>query len=125
MPSLIYQNLGSSWAVGILGATKLEVEQRYYSLYNWGATNGELHWVEETEPRCFAYIWTTKKKLFQYFIKLEALKWDVDRVMTGPLKRKITRAAIQRFRELKNDKFIDFSNNIDYYSTVDDCLIQE
>jgi len=52
------QHNGTSCIIGLNGEEK-EIERRFFSYWNHGATNGEITWSSET----FAYFWTTPKKL--------------------------------------------------------------
>ena len=58
---LSYQDCGTAgWAVLIEGNAS-DIENRFNSFWNHGATSGELHW--QTDVR--AYFWTTEKKLLK------------------------------------------------------------
>jgi len=61
---LIKQNLGAHWVIGIKGE-KDEIEQFHNRIYNWGGTNGELHWLSDS----FAYFWITMEKLERVMFK--------------------------------------------------------
>jgi hypothetical protein len=61
---LIKQNLGAHWVIGIKG-NKDEIEQFHNRVYNWGGTNGELHWLSDS----FAYFWITMEKLERVMFK--------------------------------------------------------
>ena len=63
MVKMTYQNCGSNWVVFIKGDTQIEIEQQYYSLWNWNATSGELDWLQDD----LAKIWTSKARLLRYF----------------------------------------------------------
>jgi hypothetical protein len=49
---------GDHIAVFIDAKEKIDIERRYYSFWNHGATNGELHWVHSER----AYFWTKHHK---------------------------------------------------------------
>jgi hypothetical protein len=55
---LTQKNCGSRIAVGLHG-DKQSITERFYSFWNHGATDGELHWLTEGN----AYFWTTEKDL--------------------------------------------------------------
>ena len=61
---LIKQNLGAHWVIGVKGE-KDEIEQFHNRIYNWGGTNGELHWLSDS----FAYFWITMEKLERVMFK--------------------------------------------------------
>ena len=67
---LSYQDCGTAgWAVLIEGDAS-DIENRFNSFWNHGATDGELHWLTEGN----AYFWTTEKDLkkailFQYNLR--------------------------------------------------------
>lgn len=63
MTKMTYQDFGNNWIVFINGDNKTEIEQQYYSLWNWKATSGELDWLSDD---C-AKIWTTRAKMVRYF----------------------------------------------------------
>ena len=56
---LILQRLGTVWLIGIETDNHEERQAQYWSLWNHGATSGELHWLTDGN----AYFWTTEKDL--------------------------------------------------------------
>ena len=65
---LIYQPLGTVILIGIESKDRQEIMEQYYSLWNHGATGGNLHWMCDT----FAYITISPtggayEKLKKYF----------------------------------------------------------
>ena len=62
--TLIKQNLGAHWVIGIKGKQD-EIEQFHNRVYNWGGTNGELQWMSND----FAYFWITLEKLERVMFK--------------------------------------------------------
>jgi hypothetical protein len=61
---LYYQDCGTYIAVAIESDDPEEIELQYNSFYNYGATDGELHYMCDR----FAYIWTDKVRLKKYFV---------------------------------------------------------
>ena len=55
-----YQDHGTVIAVFIKGDTEQDVNERFWSFWNHGATQGEFHWVEGENN---GYFWTTPDKL--------------------------------------------------------------
>ena len=55
-----YQDHGTVIAVFIKGDTEEDVNERFWSFWNHGATSGEFHWVEGENN---GYFWTTPDKL--------------------------------------------------------------
>jgi len=55
------ENLGSQLCVWIRGKNEQDINERFYSFWNHGATSGELHW----ELDLTAYFWTTPAKLLK------------------------------------------------------------
>lgn len=64
MEKLYIHRIGTVIAIGIESDSRQEIEQRFYSLWNFGATTGELIWGTDS----FAYCWTTPENLEKYFI---------------------------------------------------------
>tara|TARA_B100000519_G_C14173598_1_gene405139 strand:+ start:445 stop:873 length:429 start_codon:yes stop_codon:yes gene_type:complete len=61
---LYYQDCGTYTAVAIESDDPNEIELQYNSLYNHGATDGELHYMSDR----FAYVWTDEERLEKYFL---------------------------------------------------------
>tara|TARA_A100001037_G_scaffold302905_1_gene335682 strand:+ start:2027 stop:2455 length:429 start_codon:yes stop_codon:yes gene_type:complete len=61
---LYYQDCGTYTAVAIESDDPREIELQYNSLYNHGATDGELHYMSDR----FAYVWTDEERLEKYFL---------------------------------------------------------
>lgn len=70
MVKLYIQDFGSSQKLFIFADTAQALEYQYNSLYNFGATSGELFGGDEIKGRFVAYIWTNKKKMIGYFANL-------------------------------------------------------
>lgn len=72
---MTYQNLGSKLLLFLYG-TKEEIVGRHNSLFNWGATNGELNW--STDNSATVLITGDKKtpeeKLRHYFFNVEVMR---------------------------------------------------
>lgn len=63
MTQLIMQDCGTYVCLFVKGDTQEETEERYNSLYNFGATNSQpSRWTD-----LFGHIWTTRGKLMKYF----------------------------------------------------------
>jgi hypothetical protein len=69
MTTYVYQNLGTSWAVGIRGDSEQEVKEHYFGFWNHGATGGDLQWLTST----FAYFWTTPEKLMAALLSMSRM----------------------------------------------------
>ncbi len=68
MLKLAIENCGTQLALYLTGDNKQEIEERFYSLWNHGATSGELHWIFDEnnlspEGHLRAYIWTNPEAL--------------------------------------------------------------
>ena len=61
---LVLQQLGTVWLVGIESHNAEEMEQQYFSLWNHGATNGNLIWMCES----FAYVVSDEERVKKYFL---------------------------------------------------------
>jgi hypothetical protein len=57
-----YQDHGTVIAVFIKGDNEQDVNERFWSFWNHGATSGEFHWVE---GKGNGYFWTTPAKLLK------------------------------------------------------------
>ena len=62
--TLIKQNLGAQWVIGIKGKPD-KIRQYHNRIYNWGGTNGNLKWMSSN----FAYFWITMEKLERVMFK--------------------------------------------------------
>lgn len=68
MLKLAIEDIGTQLCLYLTGEDKQEIVERFYSLWNHGATSGELHWIFEEsnlspEGEMRAYIWTTPERL--------------------------------------------------------------
>jgi hypothetical protein len=61
---LAYQNVGGKW-VGLLMGAHEEIELAFNSLFNHGATNGALQYLNAEQTS--GYFWTTATKMIRYF----------------------------------------------------------
>ena len=116
MVKMVFQNLGASWALGLASENQHEIEEKFLSLYNWGATNGELHWLSETPGYYFAYIWTSENKLKKYFENIEKLKFDVDRIINKPLQKLIIDRVTEKMKTLSPETFLCLNREQDFYT---------
>lgn len=117
---LYYQHFGSNnIAIGISGQEQSVLEQ-YYSLYNHGATNGEIHWLNEPT---FGYIWTDEERLSKYlinsslFLLLNQNSAKYKKKTAGCLKE-AKELAEQRFKGMIQEDFLNTEkeNDIHIYS---------
>ena len=58
MTEIKYSKKGTTWAIEIQGDSELEINERFYSFWNHGATDGEFHWLNEFR----GYFWTDEKR---------------------------------------------------------------
>jgi hypothetical protein len=113
---LIKQNLGAHWVIGIKGE-KDEIEQFHNRIYNWGGTNGELHWMSET----FAYFWVTLEKLercmFKYVMNSLSDKLGKKfRGSKGGLKQVVMNRVQNTIDNIPTDHFFKTKEEQDFYS---------
>ena len=54
---------GANTAVGLVGDTRLEVIERYFSFWNHKGTNGELYWLKDEAKPFVAYFWSDEKRI--------------------------------------------------------------
>jgi hypothetical protein len=90
----VYHDLGSLWVLGIVAETPTQLQETFYSLWNHGATNGELQSLGCDK---FGFIITTPEKVERAFERAEFMK-------LGDKKRAKTRAA-QRLAAIEEEKF--------------------
>lgn len=64
------QRIGGNVLIAMQSTNKNEILERYYSYYNWRATDGDLHWMNEDGPIFYGYIWTTEEKLSKYLFNV-------------------------------------------------------
>ena len=58
MTEIKYSKKGTTWAIEIQGDSEQEINERFYSFWNHGATDGEFHWLNEFR----GYFWTDEKR---------------------------------------------------------------
>lgn len=64
------QRLGGNLLIAMQSTNKDEIIGKYNSYYNWRATDGELHWMNEDGPIFYAYIWSSDEKLSKYMFNV-------------------------------------------------------
>ena len=114
--NIFYQPLGNSWAVGIESDDPEEIILQDNSWYNRGAYSGELHYLSDT----FAYVWTTEKKLKEYFFNssLAIIQNKHGDKLREKTKRAARLLAHLRFNSMIHETFISVSNNDRYRATI-------
>jgi hypothetical protein len=95
MVNITYQNCGNNWVVFLDGDNQTEIEQKYYSLWNWQATSGRLDWLNDKGAK----IWTSKERMFRYFKNI-CLNELID---SGEFKGK-KGGALSRAKEMATEK---------------------
>ena len=65
MLKLAIENCGTQLALYMMSDNETEIQERFYSLWNHGATSGKLHWINDdlANGDLKAYIWTQPEKL--------------------------------------------------------------
>lgn len=115
--SISIQDFGSKIAVGISGKDKTAVEQRFFSFWNHGATNGEFEWTDDIS----GYFWSTKADLHKSLVNAalfnllntNPLEFKGKKYGALPKARKIaaalfnslTKKEIVKIKEIDNDFF--------------------
>ena len=116
MTNITHQNLGSSWAVFIYGDNREEIEQRFFSFWNWNATSGELEWL--TEGR--AKFWTSKERMRKYFENVSLMELadsrpnDFKGKPQGALPE-ARRLALEKLKSLTHENVLTFGGGYDFY----------
>jgi hypothetical protein len=114
MAKFYYHNLGKSWAVGIEGSNKEEVEAWFNGFWNHGATSGELQWFSNN----FGYFWTTEKKLKRSLYNMSIHKFMDDK--EGEELEKWARTqAVERFESFIEQRFVVMGKNNEVFNTID------
>ena len=124
MVELIVQKEGSSWALGIVGSTKEEVEQRHWYFYHHKATNAtkDLIWLKDDCAPFVGYFWTQEKRLKKSLRRgtlLEAMRaglGDDFKGKKGGLMPFANEIAELKFLEIKSETFIDRTNRYYQYN---------
>ena len=111
-PTLIYQPLGNSWAVGIESDDPEAIISQDFSWYNHGAYKGQLTYMSER----FAHIWTTEEdyKKYLYNSSMAYLLGKYENSLKEKVKRYARLLALLRLKSLKHETFISVSNNDRY-----------
>jgi len=113
---LMKQNLGAHWVIGIKG-NKDEIEQFHNRVYNWGGTNGELHWMSDS----FAYFWITLEKLersmFKYVMNSASEKVGARfKGKKGGLKQYVQNRVQNTINNIPIDHFFKTREEQEFYS---------
>jgi len=114
---LIYQNCGSSWAVGISCEDATLLEQTFNSFWNHGATSTEPHILTDT----LWYFWTSPERLKKALINAEWHKFlnehpEADETHPDAMPHAIAMATL-RLNEMESDNF--FSPRSKAYKQAD------
>ena len=123
MTKLIVHKEGTNWALGIVGETKKEVEQRHWYFYHHKATNStDLIWLKDECAPFVGYFWTQEKRLKNCFRRgtlLEAMRAGLGgdfKGKKGGLMPFANEIAELKFLEIKSETFIDRTNRYFQYS---------
>ena len=123
MTKLIVQKEGTNWALGIIGKTKKEVEQRHWYFYHHDATNStDLIWLKDDCEPFVGYFWTQEKRLKNCFRRgtlLEAMRAGLGgdfKGKKGGLMPFASEIAELKFLEIKSETFIDRTSRYFQYS---------
>lgn len=116
MTTITYQNCGTNWIVFIDGETHEEIEQHFFSFWNWNATSGELAWLTEGRAR----FWTTKERMQSYFENICLMELIDSRPNDFKGKKfgafpEAKRLASERLASLKAEKVLTFGTNDEPY----------
>mgnify|MGYP003126005283 FL=1 len=121
MVKLIMQKDGTNWALGIVGSTKEEVEQRHWYFYHHKATNStDLIWLKDDCAPFVGYFWTQEKRLkksLRHGTLLEAMNAGLGgdfKGKKGGFMSFVDEIAEIKFLEIKSETFID--NRSRYFS---------
>jgi len=114
--TLIKQNLGAHWVIGIKG-NKDEIEQFHNRVYNWGGTNGELQWMSND----FAYFWITLEKLERVMFKyvMSSLSDKLGKKFIGAkggLKAVAMNRVMNTINNIPSEHFVKTAEVQDFYS---------
>jgi len=112
---LVYQPLGTVILIGIESKDRQEIIEQYYSLWNHGATGGNLHWMCDT----FAYITISppaEEKLERYFLNSSLFlilnKYpDTYKGQKGGAMDAVKKLAARRLAELKENQEVFMNTN--------------
>ena len=121
MTKLIVHKEGTNWALGIVGKTKKEVEQRHWYFYHHKATNStDLIWLKDDCAPFVGYFWTQEKRLKKSLRRgtlLEAMNAGFGgdfKGKKGGLMPFASEIAELKFLEIESENFIDNKNR--YFS---------
>ena len=89
--------LGSSRLTLEIQGEPQEINNFEMSLENWGVCTSET-WERIDDWHASARV--SIKKLFQYFVNLEEMKFDPDRIITDRLNNLLTKRAEKRFNSI-------------------------
>lgn len=66
--NILAQKIGNDYYLLLQSRNKQEVVEKYYSFYNWKATNGEIQWLNEgTNGFYSGYIICDEERLAKYY----------------------------------------------------------
>ena len=121
MTEIKYSRKGTAWAVEIQGDSHEEIQQRFYSFWNHGATDGEFHWFNEFR----GYFWTDEERFLKSLqnIFLFKLLQDMDNQGEAALAacKGLKGGLMPRAKELAQQLF-DSMESAEYFGKFSDSM---
>jgi len=113
---LSYQDCGTAgWAVLIQADNASDIENRFNSFWNHGATSGELHWQSDSR----AYFWTNAERLLKAMHNAYtfALMNEMDVAdATLEMEKTAAKAAIKTFGEMEKTRdVLRHKTSVDFF----------
>ena len=122
MIKLVKKTNGSSLYLGVMGTEK---ERRDFlnSIFNWGAwassdykyqldIDTELTELAETVGEGLNLIHVKIERLIKYFVQIESLRFDPERIETSFFHNYLNRKALQRFENIEERNFFSYKKTV-------------
>jgi hypothetical protein len=117
---IILHREGTNTAVGLVGDTRLEVIERYYSFWNHHGTSGELFWLKDEAKPFVAYFWSDEKRIkssIKSVTLLEAMECmgEEFKGVKGGFMPFVNDIVEIKLSELTPETFLNHTARYDYY----------
>ena len=70
MLTIYIQDFGSQYKLFLCSNNLEEINQKYWSFWNWGATSGNLSFDGEFKGELRYYLWSNRRNLLRYYYNI-------------------------------------------------------
>lgn len=117
MLKLIRETKANSINIGIEGDNETEINEKFYSFWNHGATDGEFYWMKDG---AFGYFCTTEEKLRKSLVNSNLFKI----LNESPNKyKKDKKGAIVEARKLAEEEYSSIKEEVFAANSKNDIFV--